>query len=187
MITNNFKKAIQLLMTSDMYNGFGNAMEFVDYNGNKQSVKWICASGIQDVPRAFSFHFIMNTFSKVNNYSGNGVYFGNGEKQATENDYKLDGTILNDKLEVMKTITAENDGDIRKIVGVYTLRNTSDSEITIREVGSVGFIYGNNGGNSYALYDRTLLDEPLTLAPGEIGEITYTIENTLQHSTATAQ
>lgn len=180
MITNNFKKAVQLLMTSK-YSDFVNNMNLVDVNGNNKSLKYIHDSYFD----FYRFPANMRIFRKINRLE-NGIFFGNGEKQVSENDYRLNGAILNDKLECMATVTAENDGDVRKIVGVYTLRNTSDSEITIREIGLVGYTSDYNT-SVYLLIDRTLLDEPLTLAAGETGEITYTIENTLQHSTATAQ
>lgn len=180
MITNNFKKAVQLLITSK-YSDFVNNMNLVDVNGNNKLLKYVHDSYLE----FYKFPKWMRTYQKTNNYL-NGIFFGNGEKQASEDDYKLDGAILNEKLECMITLSAENDGDVRNLVGTYTLRNISDSGITIKEVGLVGYTSDYNT-SGYFLIDRTLLDEPLTLAAGETGEITYTIENTLQHSTATAQ
>lgn len=181
MITNNFKKVMQLLMTSH-YNSFINNIEIVNVDGVSKSLKYIHTNYTD----FFNIPYNMKRINKTTNHSTASIFFGNGEKQVSENDYKLNGAILNDKLECMATVTAENDGDVRKIVGVYTLRNISDSGITIKEVGLVGYT-SDYSTSVYLLIDRTLLDEPLTLAAGETGEITYTIENTLQHSTATAQ
>lgn len=105
-----------------------------------------------------------------------GVVLGTGDAEPTEDDYTLSGTIIT-TFGVSSTtehIYNSEDGSYT-IENVYTITNTGSSTFTIKEIAwFANFFYG--GGTSYAcfLIDRTLLEEPITLEAGQVGQVTYT-------------
>lgn len=62
------------------------------------------------------------------------------------------------------------------------MKNTSSADVTIREIGYYA-CYDGNTKNSRVLLDRTLLDTPVTIPAGSIGQVVYTI--TFNYPTAT--
>ena len=104
---------------------------------------------------------------------GCGVIFGDGNTSPTENDYFLSGNPIN-TLSVTPAVTTSTENDKIIVKGIFTITNTSDSEVTIREVGVFGSVY--NGNSIIAiLTDRTVLDTPLTIPAGGIGQVVYKV------------
>lgn len=102
-----------------------------------------------------------------------GICLGSGTTPATIDDYKLENPITTGfSASVVRQYDAQYNSTF-----VITLTNTSADDIVIGEIGYVGDAhYG--AGNSYAayvLFDRTVLDSPITIPAGGIGQITYTI------------
>lgn len=105
---------------------------------------------------------------------GSGVMFGTGTVEPTFEDYKFSGDVISNisigKTEIEKTT--------EKCSYAYTVTNNNTDAITIGEIG-IGYricstAYGN--GNGFALHERTLLDEPVTIEPNGSAQITYTVE-----------
>lgn len=103
-----------------------------------------------------------------------GVSFGNGTAKPTLEDYTYAGDLLtNYSHTYTQTIGSDEQGWFVKTV--YTITNTGDEAFTISEVGltcqysSVGSYY-----RTY-LYERTLLDEPVTIEAGGVGVVTYIV------------
>lgn len=96
--------------------------------------------------------------------------FGNGSTPPTEDDIWLSGDrITNIGVSSVVSSTINDDGSVCK-TAVFTISNKSTTDdITISEVGTCDYI------TSYVLLDRTLLDEPVTIPAGGVGQITYTI------------
>ena len=104
-----------------------------------------------------------------------GLYFGNGAEPPTLDDYKLAGDVVSG-FSVTKITTSEYDGASAARTNVYTIANTSSTEITISEIGLVGYAWNSaTSNNGHALFDRTVLDEPVTIPAGGVGQVTYTI------------
>jgi hypothetical protein len=114
----------------------------------------------------------------VKSYDGNGgVIFGNGTTPPTRDDYCLSG-------DVISTVTSTANGgfttDADGATGTYTytLTNTGTADITI---GEVGLIAGGHSTSSRTapdykcLLERSVLDEPVTIPAGGVGQVTYTI------------
>ena len=102
-----------------------------------------------------------------------GVIFGKGTTQPTINDYKLSGSIVNVSASSNVALEATDNEFILK--STHVIHNTSDSEITISEVGLIASLGSYNNSDYKCLLEHTLLDTPVTIPAGDVGKITYTI------------
>lgn len=102
-----------------------------------------------------------------------GIVIGKGTTPATLDDYCLEWLITSG-------MTASNSRGIDENGNPYTLitlTNITDKAITVGEIGVVGYGYYQAGSSSpkHILLDRTVLESPITIEPGGVGQITYTI------------
>lgn len=117
------------------------------------------------------------------------TFFGSGTTTPTIDDYRLEGAIAMNCTEshVVETSYAEDGTSAtRKIT--YTITNNNDEPITIGEIGI--FVCacwqtnysGNKKYTAYPyLYERTVLESPITIPAGGVGQVTYSItENYLE-------
>lgn len=111
-----------------------------------------------------------------------GIYFGTGSTPASKADYTLESVISSGLTITNPTALAWNNDSNGKYEAVadFAVRNTKDSEIHIYEIGL--FLPIETGGSSLmdltwhnALMERTVLTEPITIAPGESKLVTYKI------------
>ena len=91
------------------------------------------------------------------------VMFGTGITPPSYDDYRLSGTPISG-LTVTASVTKEDFGT--EMTAVYTINNTSGADVTIGEIGLKWTLY---------MLDRTVLETPLTIPAGSIGQLTYTI------------
>ena len=112
-----------------------------------------------------------------------GVLFGTGDTPASLDDYKLAGdTIQNIAASISKTYSYSEAQPSLK--AVYTITNNNAAAITIKEVAlNVQYTYTSNGSVSGCVIDRTVLDTPVTIPAGGVGQVEYTI--TINLPTAT--
>lgn len=111
-----------------------------------------------------------------------GFHFGSGTTAPTENDYKMQTDITSGLNIILNSSERGVESGIPYMAFTFTLTNTSSANITISEM---GYVTGNascctsstgtTATNNNVLFDRTLLDTPLTIAPSETAAITYTI------------
>lgn len=102
----------------------------------------------------------------------NGVAFGNGTGVVNENDYNLFGECVKG-INCTAVVTCNQDGsNISKEIE-YTVSNTNSSDVTITEIAYVTAGLFNNTWQPILL-DHTLLDEPVTIPAGGVGQVTYT-------------
>lgn len=114
-----------------------------------------------------------------------GVVFGTGTTPPTVDDYCLSGEIIPSTVTATAAKSVESDETGRTITVVYTLTNTGADAVTIGEIGyfvnsdKAAFAtlgsYGNGYYRNIGLLDRTVLDTPVTIAAGGVGQVTYTI------------
>ena len=110
------------------------------------------------------------------------VMFGTGDTPPTINDYNLSGYFITGLVATQVTTNLIN-SDSLSISTLYTLTNTSAEAVTIKEVGlGQSFCYSGNSKNS-CLVDRTVLDTPVTIPAGGVGQVEYTI--TFNYPTST--
>lgn len=104
-----------------------------------------------------------------------GVAFGTGDTTPTPDDYKLAGsTISSLSGSVAKNVSVDEDGTT--LTAIYTLTNSGTEDVTVREIGlfNIGY-YSKLKYSTSFLLDRTVLDAPVTIPAGGIGQVTYTI------------
>lgn len=108
------------------------------------------------------------------NESGGGVLFGTGDAAPTMDDYKLDGDIISD-FSYSAAVTKTFDDDNATVTALYTVTNTGTAPMTIKEIGLVVCGSSSNGAANRTLLERTVLETPITIEPGGVGQVTYTI------------
>lgn len=101
------------------------------------------------------------TYKPYNN-TLSGVMFGSDPTPVSYKDYRLGSPISG--LTVSAEVTKENYSN--EIVALYTITNNTGNDVTIAEVGLSW---------NWALLDRTVLENPITIPSGSIGQLTYTI------------
>lgn len=116
----------------------------------------------------------------LNNYSGTsgGVLYGTGDAEVSYDDYKLSGDIITGLSATYKsTVTIE--GNTAVISSVGTLTNNNSEAVTISEVGLMGKTQSSASIAYSYLADRTLLEKPITIEPGGVGQVTYSVRYTI--------
>ena len=114
-------------------------------------------------------------------YEVTGVIIGSGTTPPTIDDYKLENRITLSGITSSGSVSTTSDDGGITLISVLTIANNSGQEITIGECG----IFTNNGstGDAYcALIERTVLESPITIPAGGVGQVTYTIR--MNHITA---
>lgn len=102
------------------------------------------------------------------------ILFGSGITPVSENDVWLENQ-LTTGISTSITKTVVNDEIVTKYL---TITNTSDSDIVIGEVGYASYhVYVSSTNRpSICLLDRTVLAEPITIPPGGVGRIEYSMD-----------
>lgn len=117
-----------------------------------------------------SLHYLRNSLS---DYSG--PVIGTGTTAPTVDDYFLSGDVITTFTSSVN-ITTEDTEDGSIITALYTITNTGDSAFTVGEIGLLGTAKsGQNDPKYRVLFERTVLDSPVTIEPGGVGQVTYTI------------
>lgn len=111
------------------------------------------------------------------NGSNSGVAFGTDPTPAARTDYKL-GAEIKSGLSIVNPsnfLRKENaDNDTVTYSATYSVTNTSADEINIYEIGvKCNTTTGSNSTEFFLLMDRTVLEEPINIKPGETKVITY--------------
>lgn len=177
MITNSYKKYVY-----GRYNRTTVSNAVIDCEGAKHSSSpyGYSSNGTNMADHAYIIRqgFKFTTTLKANGGSV-GVYFGSGSTPPTEDDYTLEAPISSG-LSSVQTSLAEC-VDCSYIERAAIVKNTSAADITIREIGFFGVTVadGNSDSTNWLfLIDRTVLDEPITIPPGEVRTLTVRVENT---------
>lgn len=107
--------------------------------------------------------------------SSEGVCFGDGDTPPTLDDYGLSGNVITG-IAGTASVTTADDGDYRVITATYTITNNNSSEIVIKELlYTARMCLGLSSNYSDIALDRTVLDEPLTVAAGGVGQVVFKI------------
>lgn len=104
-----------------------------------------------------------------------GVVFGDGNTPVTVDDYTLSGNVITG-LSASAGVSIENTEEYTEYTAVYTIPNTGSEDITIKEIGLFFSTQQSSALATKILIERTVLDEPLTIPAGGVGQITYTIK-----------
>ena len=109
-----------------------------------------------------------------NDYASAGVILGTGNTPPTPEDYALSGEIITN-FAFSAAVTIMEDAGGCTWSALYTITNTADTDITIREIALMVSNSNYTGKDYHALIERTVLDSPVTIPAGGVGVVTYTI------------
>lgn len=112
-----------------------------------------------------------------------GVIFGTGTTPPAADDYTLSGEIICGLTtsNTMVSYTSKSDDEAQVLTSLFTITNTTGEDFTIGEVGLLVNTYcydsthPSNFGYRGFLVERTVLDTPVTIPAGGVGQVTYTI------------
>lgn len=112
------------------------------------------------------------TFCKVSKSTvfNGGVAFGDGNTPVTVDDYQLSGNHLT---AYTPSYDCKINEDLDEITWTYTITNNGTTAFTIKEIGvfiSASYNYYN------ALVLREVLDSPVTIEAGGVGQVTLKIK-----------
>lgn len=105
------------------------------------------------------------------------VRFGSGTTPATVDDYKLESAYVSG-LTIISTTSIKQSLKDNVITREYSyiLKNTTSTDKVIGEIGLFyQSYYGSTSTSAKFLVERTVLDEPVTIAPGGTGTVVYTL------------
>ena len=114
--------------------------------------------------------------------SGGGVILGTGTTTPTLDDYCLSGDMIT-TFTYSKDVSVTSDESGVTITALYTITNTGSSAFTIGELGLIAAPYNHSSAGYKCLVERTVLDTPVTIPAGGVGQVVYTI--TFNYPTAT--
>lgn len=124
---------------------------------------------------------IVTEVASTNSSTYYGVYFGSGSTPATRADYTLESPITSGLDVTSQTVRILNNGNGKyEVRGQYIAKNTTSAEINIYEIGVFLPIQSKSTEWYSVLMERTVLTEPITIAPGESKLVTYKL--TFNHS-----
>ena len=180
MITKNYYRVLAYLFTRK-----DNEIRIKNYLGNDKTIPnsstiFSLAWGL-DKNDAFtaSMRYLRSSLG-----DSSGVILGDGDTPPTPDDYRLAGEIITDFTYSGSLTHVVSDTAITA-KAIYTITNTSDTEITIKEVGLMGANFASQlTGAQRFLLERTVLDTPVTIPAGGVGQVEYTV--TFNYPTATA-
>lgn len=110
---------------------------------------------------------------KYENY-GAGVFLGSGTTPPTKDDYTWAGQLVTG---YDYTVAVSNGTDDEGVytTAVYTITNNNTQPITIGEICLFGIPGGSSDSSYKCLYERTVLESPVTIEAGGVGQVTYTL------------
>lgn len=177
MITNNFKQVIKLALTTYGTKNKG-GLPVTNISSNTQ---YVC--------RLPGWPTSVETGGRLNNLETSyGISVGSGSTPAAATDYNLE-SIITSGISISVSINSDNNNldangnpELKMIVVVT---NTGNSSVTVSEIGYFQKVRLSNsasggGDNDRALmFDRTLLNTPVTIPAGESTAITYTLKTVI--------
>lgn len=169
MLTNNFYKAMAGALSGNVEI---NMKEMTKTDGTGTSK----LSSSSAVPNEMNpFRYMNNVYScnsnQIGSTNGGGIIIGTGTTPPTVNDYKLENQITSG----FGSTTSFPNSDsavynAKGIVSCCTITNSSQTDNLV--INEIGYIKGR-AGYWNILYDRIVLDTPITIAPGATKTIEY--------------
>lgn len=182
MYTNNYYAA-----RKSIFVGYGTTgYTAVDYSGTTRNLyNYDVGSGTQDgnmcsvvFPMADSSGVSPANNTKLST-STRGIRFGTGRTPPSLNDYTLSGELVTNISILSQTQSHDITDDGATVNMKYIIENTSDTEITIGEMGLFHVLkYNNTANKSSFLIDRQVFPEPIVIPPGSTVEIRYSLDYT---------
>lgn len=175
MINKNFKAVVATLLQARDYNSLEYGM--VEVKKTDGTTKYLCPT-FNYFPRSVSSTVSFTT-------DGQGIGVGTGTTLPTEDDYNLEHRITSGLSASTPAITKGVDSDDNPYLEyVFTLTNSTASDITITEIGYFQLFYASDTRNSSRsnanlMLDRTLLDQPVIVPANSTAAIKYQLKTVI--------
>lgn len=175
MITNNFKNfCATILEASNSYIGL---LPVHDIDGQTWYAR--ASIGTGNFPNFTSYT------ARTNKWFA-GISIGSGARSESVNDYELQTPIF-DNFGLTATPEYGLDNGNPYVEYTISIENTGSSSITVSEIGYIQYtnvtqsqgVVDSNSRVTPVLFDRTLLNTPVTIAAGGTGTITYRLKTTI--------
>ena len=174
MITKNFKALLAVLLLAKDSPYFG----ILPVKNRSGSTKYLTSY----FKNTNSFPYSL-TASVGFSDTGYGLCVGSGNTAATEDDYTLEQAITSGLSASSPSATPSLDSSGNpQLEIVFTLTNTTSSDIVVKEIGYVQKLYvaSQQGGSSATtencLLDRTVLETPVTIPANGYAAMKYTLK-----------
>lgn len=184
MFTDNYIKFQKARFTADSYNSYASLKRADGTSVSAYATFWPMGDIGYWMTRA-KCNAVNATWSgAIIKDINQGVYFGTGSTPATKADYKLESPITSGlTITNPSALVWDDDGNGKySACADFVVRNTSGAEINIYEIGVFTPTCANRNGSmtttdtlDLVLMERTVLAEPITIAPGEAKLVTYKI------------
>ena len=163
------------MITDNWYKYLAVSFAYADQKGSNYLVTKDCTgnTGIAYCSKTLQSYLFPKEATTVRTEYNYGIVFGNGTSPPTKADYKLSGELITTISQVTASHSGKSLSDGVEYISTIVLSNTGTDDITITEVGWVGSFYQGGTSSKKILLDRTLLDEPVTIAPGSQGTVVY--------------
>ena len=173
MILRNYYKILDAILQGT---DTDNLTVFTKTDGGKMNARYYSSSDSSYID-ALGFHDLTRLRDSL---TYQGVVFGDGATEPSFDDYTLAGSVIKGLTGTISRTGTNNGESGAEATAVITVTNGNSNEVTIREVGYIGYatFYYTNSSNStggYIMLDRTVLDTPVTIPAGGVGQVTYTI------------
>lgn len=179
MWTNNGKKLICKLLSTNFSVVTSNASSFIFTGSTGVNVTATYDTEIDGVPSGGSYHIPEITGNVTSNqayyYKKWCLYIGTGTTAPTENDITLEAPV---SFTCPVSPQISRGTNYTTLLITYTFNNDTAETKTITEIGLCARL--NNAttgdGSPAILFNRRLLNNPVTMAPGDSAAFTFTID-----------
>lgn len=182
MITRNFKNLLTMVTSASATKSAGPCV--VDVNGGG----YFLSHGFGYFPYAITTTVTLNA-------NAAGISIGSGDPGEHRNDDDTFINLMNTITEgVSLTLTATESGcespEAPYVKYTITITNTGSEAVTIREIGYkqtlgvVKYVGSTSETSAVFLLDRTVLDSPVTIQPGDAGVIHYRLQTSYNRTKA---
>lgn len=168
MFTNQYIKFKKMMMLGQ------NSISFVGHDGAKVTGVGCNWGYNSDIGRNMAYARCQ--IPAPSGSSTGGVYFGTGSTPPQKTDYKLENPITSGLYITNSGVSEANPSDgVYVYSASYILRNTTDADVTIAEIGLYSYFEAGTSYKGCVLFERTVLDAPITITPGESKLVTYKV------------
>lgn len=175
MWTKNGKKIIIKQLNKDWTNTAGSNFSFRASNDTDVTMAYSdIITGVHTVLGNMKFNITDSPASAGSAYTLKWeLYIGTGTTEPTEDDI----TLANPVSFTCPVLPQISRGDnYTTLLITYTFTNNTDTTQTITEIGLCGRVKSSSSGNPAVLFNRRLLDTPVTMEAGISKVFTFTID-----------
>ena len=172
MITNNFKTYMALILTANSNGACKGVLPVVDTAGN---TRYAANNVYNSMPSETNTNLTLNANER-------GISFGTGNTTPTANDTNLEEPITSGLAAMITRFNGLDDNGNPFLRFDIVLSNTSDSAITVKEIGYKQYLRcsdtlnGTTINSRSCLLDRSIFASPVTIPVDDYVIIRYTLK-----------